>query len=181
MHWGAVRLASRSAVAVVALLLFAVLPARASSTWTSDHEFQFEVPDGWTIQLNAAERYNEPDLRAMAQTPDQTQEINVYHETLGPGERTAMDYLQNSFRSAAENRANFRSLGTDDWDVDNAETGAYGTYTYIDDNGVGQEVDRVIAVRGRDVYELNVLPTQVYARQHPDEIFNVLDSFELLP
>jgi hypothetical protein len=168
-------------VAFLALLLFATLPARASSTWTSDHEFQFEVPDGWTIQLNAAQRYNEPDLRAMARTPDQAQEISVYHETLGPGERTAMDYLQDSFRSAATNRANFRSLGTDDWEVDNAVSGAYGTYTYTDDDGVGEEVDRVVAVRGRDVYELNVLPTLAYARQYPDEIFNVLDSFELLP
>jgi hypothetical protein len=181
MRLGSVRLASSSTVAFVALLLLATLPARASSTWTSDHEFQFEVPDGWTIQLNAAERYNEPDLKAMAQTPDQTQEINVYHETLGPGERTAMDYLQNGFRSAAANRENFRSLGIDAWDVDGAVSGAYGTYTYTDNYGVVQEVDRVVAVRGNDVYELNVLPTQAYARQHPDEIFNVLDSFELLP
>jgi hypothetical protein len=170
------------AIGVTLLTSATSIPAFASSTWTTEHEFQLIIPDGWNIQLNPAQKYNEPDLVAMAQTSDQRQEINVYRETLGTGERNALDYLRNSFASAAGHRAKFEVLETPDtWDVDYADTGAYGAYLYTDDSGVAQEVDRVVAVRGNTVYELNVLPTAAYASQNYNTVFGVLDSFQLLP
>jgi hypothetical protein len=185
MGWRVVRLAWRSGLALAVVLVLAVLPtgmAQASSTWTSEHEFQVGIPDGWNIQLNAAGTYNEPDLRVLAQTPDQTQEINVYHETLGLGDRNALQYLQDNFSAVASNRLGFTLIeAPNDWDVDNATSGAEGSYFFTDSSGTRQEVDRLIAVRGVDVYVLNVLPTVAYGSQHLNELFDVLDSFRLLP
>src|SRR5689334_8002210 len=64
-------------------------------TYSTEHQFQFSVPAGWSIKLDLSS-YGEPDLKALAQIDSGgKQEINVYQETLGATERTALQYLQN--------------------------------------------------------------------------------------
>jgi hypothetical protein len=186
VHW--LKLLVGTLLAASLLLIVPVTSVRAIP-YSVEHEFTFDVPTGWTIKLFPADDYNEPDLKALVQTDDKLQEISVYQESLTFDLDTALAYLQNTFRAAANDpkKTDVQVLTQPrQAHVANAANGAYGAYAYTDTNGVRQVVMRLVAATDSDpiladLYELNVLPTQSYAGQHQQELQGVLDSFALFP
>jgi hypothetical protein len=173
---------------IAAPLVFALLvvapggAVHASLPYAAGH-VQLVLPDGWSIQPSAADEYGEADLQMLAQTEDEAQEIDVYQESLAGGERTALDYLKDAFRLAASEpgKHNFQVTAQPTSRlVPNAEGGAYGAYSYADNDGVAQIVLRLVAVLGTDVYELDVQPIVSYLARYQDEFDGELNCFQLI-